>query len=305
VSHRERIQERAFVSQTRLWQWKLSVSPGLIGAARRTLAQKTFIDVIRTKSKADDRLTPPDTPFRRGQDVLVVRRPGSRPILRISKRKKKRPQQTPPPGVRTMPIERITELPPVRRVFAGGSETFQEASGARATTSPTRASQTAPKPKAIAKVEPEVPVSLHKSILKRIGAGVGRSIDARVQQKFGGAAILPAVGAVGRVLTGRVATAGGIGAAVGSLFGGRGGGGVCPAGEHLNKQDGVGGPAGSYCVKNRRINFGNARAARRSVRRLKGARKLLRDIEKMMPTKTRARRAPAGHQAHLHHTGGS
>jgi len=70
--------------------------------------------------------------------------------------------------------------------------------------------------------------------------------------------------------------------------------GACPSGWHLNKQDGVGGAAGTYCVRNRRMNFGNARSARRSVRRLKGARKLLRDIEKMMPTRTvRARHGPA------------
>jgi len=69
---------------------------------------------------------------------------------------------------------------------------------------------------------------------------------------------------------------------------------ACPSGWHLNKQDGVGGAAGTYCVRNRRMNFGNARSARRSVRRLKGARKLLRDIEKMMPTRTvRARHGPA------------
>jgi len=145
-------------------------------------------------------------------------------------------------------------------------------------------------------------VSIHKSILKGIQGG----IQAKIQQKIAPAAIMPGLGTIGRVLTGRVATAGGIGAAVGSLFaGGGGGGGDCPSGWHLNKQDGVGGPAGTYCVRNRRMNFGNARAARRGVRRLKGARKLLRDIEKMMPTKTRTRRAPAGHSAHLHHTGGS
>ncbi len=144
-------------------------------------------------------------------------------------------------------------------------------------------------------------MSIHKSILKTLGGAV----NTRIQSKLGIGAVMPGLGTVGRVLTGRVATAGGIGAAVGSLFSGGGAqGGVCPVGTHLNKQDGVGGPKGSYCVRNRRMNFGNARAARRSVRRLKGARKLLRDIEKMMPTKTRTRRAPAGHQAHLHHSGG-
>jgi len=135
-------------------------------------------------------------------------------------------------------------------------------------------------------------VSIHKSILK----GLRGAVQTRVQSKFGAASILPGIGAVGRVLTGRVATAGGVGAAVGSLFAGGGNGnGACPVGHHLNKQDGVEGPAGTYCVKNRRMNVGNARAARRAVRRLKGARKLLRDIEKMMPTRSTRRRAPQHH----------
>jgi len=131
-------------------------------------------------------------------------------------------------------------------------------------------------------------------------------------------AALPAIGAAGRAAapaigraagtifrgaTGRAATAAGLGVALGASLGG-GSAGACPSGWHLNKQDGVGGAAGTYCVRNRRMNVGNARAARRSVRRLKGARKLLRDIEKMMPSKPRPRaRAPAGHAAHLHHTG--
>jgi len=135
-------------------------------------------------------------------------------------------------------------------------------------------------------------VSIHKSILGAVKAGV----SARIQQKIAPAAI---IGVAGRVLPGlgRAASAGSIGAGVATLFGGGGGaqGGACLVGEHLNKQDGVGGPAGTYCVKNRRMNVGNARAARRAVRRLKGARKLLRDIEKMMPTRSTRRRAPAHH----------
>ena len=75
--------------------------------------------------------------------------------------------------------------------------------------------------------------------------------------------------------------------------------GRCPVGFHLNKQDGVGGPARSYCVRNRRMNVGNARAARRSVRRLKGARKLLQDIEKMMPRRRAAPRRDLG-PGHTH-----
>jgi len=136
-------------------------------------------------------------------------------------------------------------------------------------------------------------VSLHKSILKTIGGGIKGGVQARIQQKFNPAAVvMPVV----RAVTGRAATAGGVGFGLGTLFGGGGnGGGACPVGHHLNKQDGVGGPAGTYCVKNRRMNVGNARAARRSVRRLKGARKLLRDIEKMMPTRSTRRRTSPHH----------
>jgi len=119
----------------------------------------------------------------------------------------------------------------------------------------------------------------------------------------------PVIAAGGRIAAGTASRIGrglGIfsaGSAVGSFFA-RNSDGSCPVGTHPIKQDGVNGPKGSYCVRNRRMNVGNARAARRSVRRLKGARKLLRDIEKMMPSKTTRRRAPAGHAAHQHHTGG-
>jgi len=104
--------------------------------------------------------------------------------------------------------------------------------------------------------------------------------------------------AVGRFIgspAGRATIGGTAALELARTFGGDGAaGGACPSGWHLNKEDGVGGAAGTYCVRNRRTNFGNARAARRSVRRLKGARKLLRDIEKMMPTRTvRARHGPA------------
>lgn len=99
--------------------------------------------------------------------------------------------------------------------------------------------------------------------------------------------------AVGQFLTG---------VAVGGFFA-RNADGSCPVGTHPIKQDGVKGPAGSYCVRNRRMNIGNARAARRAVRRLKGARKLLRDIEKMMPSKTRARRPTHAVPSKIIHTG--
>jgi len=140
-------------------------------------------------------------------------------------------------------------------------------------------------------------VSLHKSILKGIGGGLSSGISSRIQSKIApGIIAAPVIAsaagrvlpAIGRVLGSRTVAAGATGIGIGSLFGG-GGAAVCPSGEHLAK-DGSG-----RCVRNRRMNFGNARAARRSVRRLKGARKLLRDIEKMMPTKTRARRQPTHH----------
>lgn len=97
--------------------------------------------------------------------------------------------------------------------------------------------------------------------------------------------------AAGRVLTGRVATGAAIGVAAGQLVSIDPATGTCPSGWHPAKD------GSQRCVRNRRMNFGNARAARRSVRRLKGARKLLKDIEKMMPSKPRARQA----RAHHHH----
>jgi len=260
---------------------------GLFGGGRPRGPSRSLVDQSRFE-------TGKTAPFRRGIDQIIIRKktmPGerlARPIFRVSKPvKRKAPKpaareiKTPPKRFQVSPIE------------MGGFDIRR---------GPVFV------PKAIAKVEPvrptqkqETDVSIHKSILK----GLRGAVTSRVQQKFGAASILPGIGAVGRVLTGRTATAGGIGAAVGSLFGGGGAQGAdCPSGWHLNKQDGVGGPAGSYCVRNRRMNFGNARAARRGVRRLKGARKLLKDIEKMMPTKTRTRRAPRGHSEHLHHTGG-
>lgn len=115
----------------------------------------------------------------------------------------------------------------------------------------------------------------------------------------------PVLAAGGRIAAGgvrRVARAVGLfaaGAQVGSFFA-RNDDGSCPVGTHPIKQDGVNGPKGSYCVRNRRMNVGNARAARRSVRRLKGARNLLKDIEKMMPTRTRTKtvKVPVHHDHH-------
>lgn len=62
------------------------------------------------------------------------------------------------------------------------------------------------------------------------------------------------------------------------------------------------GPDGQPMRKRRRMNFGNAKAARRAIRRIKGTRKLLQDIEKQLPRRTVTRRAPpAGHRSRLTH----
>lgn len=88
-------------------------------------------------------------------------------------------------------------------------------------------------------------------------------------------------------------TAGGVvGGLVGNLLGGGGGAvtGACPSGYHLAK-DGSG-----RCVRNRRMNSLNPRAFRRAVRRLKGARRFAREVEKVFP---RPRRAPARSTRHI------
>ena len=146
--------------------------------------------------------------------------------------------------------------------------------------------------------EPGKPnMSIWSDITSGIGSGLSKGLSQGIQAKLAPqqkiigpiAATIPRVlPAIGRVLTGRAATGVAIGATAASFLGG-GAAGACPSGFHLAK-DGSG-----RCVRNRRMNFGNARAARRSVRRLKGARKLLRDIEKMMPTRTTKRLAPAHH----------
>jgi len=73
---------------------------------------------------------------------------------------------------------------------------------------------------------------------------------------------------------------------------------ACPPGYHPAK-DGSG-----RCVRNRRMNVCNMRAARRAIRRIKGARKELQKIERMLPRRPAARsrsRVP-GHRERLTHT---
>lgn len=73
--------------------------------------------------------------------------------------------------------------------------------------------------------------------------------------------------------------------------------GQCPPGFHLNKSAGPRGPARTFCVRNRRMNPMNPKAARRAIRRIKGARKMLQQIERSLPRQRTTRRAPA--RAHL------
>jgi len=99
----------------------------------------------------------------------------------------------------------------------------------------------------------------------------------------GAARAAPAIGrAVARGGIGRAIAGGALGAGAVEVIFNEQGQAVCPSGFHLRKDPDLP-PA---CVRNRRMNFGNARAARRSVRRIKGARKLLKDIERLMPKRT-------------------
>lgn len=149
-------------------------------------------------------------------------------------------------------------------------------------------------------------VSIWSDFVGNLGRTVTGAVNQRISSAINPAQILPGLGAlpplvaaggrvagtVGRVLTGRVATAAGLGVALGTTLGN--GGGACPSGWHLAKDGSM------RCVRNRRMNFGNARAARRAVRRIKGARKLLQDIEKQMPR----RPAPRARQHHHHPAAG-
>lgn len=57
-------------------------------------------------------------------------------------------------------------------------------------------------------------------------------------------------------------------------------GSVCPSGFHLDKR------TRTRCVRNRRMNPLNGRAAMRAIRRIKGARKMLQKIERQLPKRT-------------------
>jgi len=68
-----------------------------------------------------------------------------------------------------------------------------------------------------------------------------------------------------------------------------------PSGWHFAK-DGSG-----RLVRNRRMNACNPRAFRRAVRRVKGARRFAKEVNKLFPTTRRRAPAPRGHHRHLHH----
>jgi hypothetical protein len=71
-------------------------------------------------------------------------------------------------------------------------------------------------------------------------------------------------------------------------------GAACPTGFHLDKR------TRSKCVRNRRMNPLNGRAASRAIRRIKGARKMLQKIERGLP-RAKARATPRhGHKVHVH-----
>jgi len=89
------------------------------------------------------------------------------------------------------------------------------------------------------------------------------------------------------------------GAQIGRAFGATvpaAAGGACPVGFHLDKR------SRSRCVRNRRMNPLNGRAAMRAIRRIKGARKMLQKIERQLP-RSKARRTPAhGHRVRVEAT---
>ena len=280
----------------------MGLAKSMLARANTTSRQVSLVDVRRNPVKKE---LPVGRPWGIITDPKKLRTFGG-----FSGRKKPAQRFSTEPGI---PLERFSEVPRVPTVSPKPENRFSVPSLGSLTGG--RPVVTAGNPTGPIGVPP---VSLHKSILKGITGGLSQGITGRINQAINpqkiiaGPAIAGAAGvaarvlpSLGRVLGSRTVAAAATGMAVGGLLGGGGGNGVCASGWHLNKQDGIKGPAGTYCVRNRRMNFGNARAARRGVRRLKGARKLLRDIEKMMPSKTRARRAPAGHSAHLHHTGGS
>jgi len=131
-------------------------------------------------------------------------------------------------------------------------------------------------------------------LASKIGGTAGGGTKAKSTQAMGALpAIIPRVlpalipgagGSLAKLIPGIIG--GGIGGAIVDVIGGAGAAGVaCPSGFHPAK-DGSG-----RCVRNRRMNSLNPRAFRRAVRRLKGARRFAKEVEKVFPRPRRA--APA------------
>lgn len=137
------------------------------------------------------------------------------------------------------------------------------------------------------------------AVLGAEGAALAERIfGGRQQPTFGGGALPalpPGLSRPTRLprITGRIPTslaAGGPGVRIGGLMGAV----ACPPGFHPAK-DGSG-----RCVRNRRMNVLNHKAAMRAIRRIKGARKMLQRIERSLPKQRTTRRVP-GHRARLSH----
>lgn len=279
-------------------------SGGTLNAILGAILQKKAAGSRRVKSNGGGKLTKSQLDrFLQLPRSILTRETAAKRAAAVSK-PKSAVRPAPPvlsskPGV---PLERMAGLPPDNR-FSVPSRDFL--TGGQPVGSIFPPTPTLPTPTAPARTQEKavsIWADLGKGISKAVVGGVSQRVSAAIAPKSAAAIIGPAIAtagrvmpAIGRVLGSRTVAAAGTGAVIGSMLGGNGGGGACPAGWHPNKQDGVGGPAGTYCVRNRRMNVGNARAARRSVRRLKGARKLLQDIERMMPRKKAARRQPAHH----------
>lgn len=135
-------------------------------------------------------------------------------------------------------------------------------------------------------------MSIWTDIQKAVGKGVSQRITQAISPQSkalpavvagigaAGSRVLPAIG---RVLGSRTLAAASTGFVAGQLF------------------DADGNPV----PKRRRMNFGNARAARRAIRRIKGVRRLLKSIEDQLPRRPAPRRRAAAHHDHHHGHHGS
>lgn len=134
-----------------------------------------------------------------------------------------------------------------------------------------------------------VPVSIAR-LLTRAGdlasvvSGISDVFGSPSTPSFGGfstGGTLPSLPGVGTPTT---RTAMGVGAGIGTALRGTPPQ-MCPSGYHYAK-DGSG-----RLVRNRRMNPLNPKAARRAIRRIKAARKMLTSIERSLPTRTVRRRS--------------